>query len=148
MMTSQVAVKLSIFLFMTRYAKIHLEIHLAQPVHRWNIPMAPQTINLRNHVRKMPELYKIRDKVDANPWHGDLPVKIGLFFLNLGVHWNHVFVAKKALLDFRKPGMLSTLDIWMAEAAVDLLHPGVNAVAEKDRLDRSQLLSRKQVIKI
>jgi len=44
--------------------------------------------------------------------------------------------------------VLGPLDIRMAEAAVDLLHPGMNAVAEIDRLAGTDFLVRKHVIHV
>ncbi len=94
----------------------------------------------------MPELYKIGNKVDANPGDRDLFVQMFLLFLNLRVHRNYVFMAKETLFDFRQSRMLRALDIRMAETAVDLFYPGVYPVAEIDRLDRSDVLSREKVI--
>ena len=93
----------------------------------------------------MPELYKIGNKVDSNPGDRDFVVQILLLFLNLGMHRNYVFMAKETLLDFRQSRVLRALYIRMAETAVDLFDPGMNTVAEKDGLDRSNVLSGEQV---
>ena len=146
MMTTQIAVELRLFLLVACNAEIHLEIHLAQPVHRRNITVAPQAVDLRHYVRSMPELYKIGDKVDANPWDRDLFVQMFLLFLNLWVHRNYVFMAKETLIDFRQARMLRALYIRMAEAAVDLFYAGVHPVAEIDRLNRSDVLFREEVV--
>src|SRR5271157_1755422 len=106
MMTAQIAVKLSVFLLVACDAEIHLEIHPAQPVHRWNLTVTPEAVDLRNHVRLMPELYKIGNKVDPDPGDRDLLVKMLLLFLNLGVHRNYIFMAKETLFDFRQSRML------------------------------------------
>jgi hypothetical protein len=148
MMASQVAVKLSVFFLVARNAKIHLKINSLQPVKDRHVSMAPQAIDLRDHMRLMSEFYEIRHKKYPNPGDGNFLVKVGILFLNLRMQWNHVFVAKETLLDFRKSRMLSPFYIWMAEAAVDLLYPGMYPVAEKDRLDRPQVLFWKEVEKV
>ena len=96
----------------------------------------------------MPELYKIGNKVDSNPGYWNFLVQMLLLFHNLGMHRNYVFMAKETLFDFRQSRMLSTLDIRMAETAVDLFYPGVYPVAEIDRLDRSNVLYREKVKKV
>ena len=144
-MTTKITVELRLFLRVACNAEIHLKIHSAQPVHRRNISVTSQTVNFRNYVRTVPELYKIGNKIDSHPGDRDLFVQILLLFLNLGMHWNYVFMAEETLLDFRQSRVLSALYIGMAEAAVDLFYPGVNTMAEKDGLDRSNVLSRKQV---
>ncbi len=103
---------------------------------------------MRNHVRLMPELYKIGNKVDADPGDRDLFVKMSLFFQDLGMHRNYIFMAKETFFYFRQSRMLRTLDIRMAETAVDLFNAGVYPVAEKDRLDRSEVLSREKVVEV
>ena len=50
---------------------------------------------------------------------------------------DHVIVAKKTFLHLRDTRILGPLDEGMAEAAVDLLYPRMDAVAERDRLVRS-----------
>ena len=105
-MTAKITIKLRVFLLVACDAEIHLEIHTAQTVHRWDLTVTPETVDLRNHVRLMPELYKIGNKVDADPGNRDLLVKILLLFYNLGVHWNYVFMAKETLFDFRQSRML------------------------------------------
>jgi hypothetical protein len=106
MMAAQIAVKLRVFLLVACYAEIHLEIHPDQPVHRWNGAMAPEAVDLRNHMRLMSELYKIGNKVDADPWDREVFVKMRLFVQDLGVHRNYVFMAKETLFDFRQSRML------------------------------------------
>jgi hypothetical protein len=146
MMTAQIAVKLRMFLLVACDAEIHLEIDPAQTVHRWDVAVTPEAVDLRNDVRLMPELYKIGNKVDADPGNRYLVVQILLLFDNLRVHRNYIFMAKETFFDFGQSRMLSTLDIRMAETAVDLFYPGVYPVAEIDRLDRSDVLSREKVV--
>jgi hypothetical protein len=147
-MTPQITVKLSVFLLVARNAELHLEIHLAQPVHRRNIPVTRQAVDLSAHVGNMPKLHKIGNKVDANPGDRHLSVQVLLLLLNLGMHRNYIFMAKKTLFHFRQSCVLSSLDIRMAEAAVDLLNPCMYPVAEIDWLDRSQVLLRKKVVEV
>jgi hypothetical protein len=144
-MTTKIAVELRFSLRVACDAEIHLEIHSAQPVHRRNVSVTSQTVNLCHYVRTVPELYKIGNKVDSHPGDWDFFDQIILLFLNLGMHRNYVFMAKETLLDFRQPRVFRALYVRMAETAIDLFDPGMNTVAEKDGLDRSNVLSREQV---
>jgi hypothetical protein len=148
MMTAQIAVKLRFFLLVACDTEIHLEIHPAQTVHRQHLTVTPEAVDLRNYVRLMPELYKIGNKVDADPGDWNFVVQMLLFFDNLGVHRNYIFMAKETFFDFRQSRMLRALDIRMAETAVDLFNAGVYPVAEIDRLDRSDVLSREKVVEV
>ena len=147
-MTAKITIKLRVFLLVACDAEIHLEIHPAQTVHRWNVAVTPEAVDLRNHVGLMPELYKIGNKIDSNPGNWHLFVKILLFFQNLGVHRNYIFMAIETFFDFRQSRMLRALDIRMAETAVDLFDAGVYPVAEIDRLDRSDVLPGEEIVQI
>jgi hypothetical protein len=96
----------------------------------------------------VPEFDEIRDKIDAHPGDRDFPVQMLLFFHYLGMHGNNVLMAKEAFLDFRKPGMLGAFDIGVAEAAVYLFYPGMDAMTEVDRLARPYFRRREHEIKI
>ncbi len=148
MMTTEIAVELRLFFLVTGDAELHLEFHFAQAVHRWDIPMTPQAVDLSHHVRAMPEFHEIRNEEYADPGHRNLLVQILLFLQNLRVRRDYVLMAKKALLDFRQSRMLPTVHERVAETAIDLFDSGMNPVAEIDRLDRPDVLYREKVKKV
>jgi hypothetical protein len=133
---------------MTRYAEIHLKIHSAQPIHRRNITVTPQAVDLRDHVGAMPEFYEIRNKVYAHPGNRHLLVQVLFLLYDLRVHWDYILMAKETLLDFGQSRMLATLYKRMAESAVDLFYTCMYPMAEIDRLPRSEILFREKVVEV
>ena len=144
-MTAQITVQLCVSLHMACNAEIHLEINSPQSIHRRNITMARQTVDLRGHMRTMPEFHKIRNEVDSNPGHRHLFIEIFFLFNDLGMCRNYILVAKETLFNFRQSRMFSTFNVWMAETAIDLFDACMYAVAEIDRLNRPDVLSREKV---
>jgi hypothetical protein len=149
MMAAQVTVELGTFFLMAFDTELHLKINGAKAIHRRDVAMTPQAIYFSPlNMRLVPEFYEIRDKVYAYPRNGNPLIQVLLFFHDFRMHRDNIFMAEEAFLDLRKSGMFGTLDIGMAKAAVDLLDPGMNPVAEIDRLTGSDTRVRKYEIKV
>jgi hypothetical protein len=77
---------------------------------------------------------KLRDP--ENPYPGDRfsRIQVGLLFPDFRMVRYDILVAEEALFYGGQAGILRPADIRVAEAAVDLLHPRVDPVAERDGL--------------
>ncbi|MHB8111594.1 MAG: hypothetical protein ACYDHW_16345, partial [Syntrophorhabdaceae bacterium] len=97
--------------------------------------MAPGAIEpCPGHMGAMMEIYKIGYPKDALPRYGPLRIIIGFHLPYLRMRGDNVFVAKETFFHFRNPGILGPFYKGMAEAAIDLFHPGMHAMTERDRL--------------
>ena len=118
------------------YAKAHLELDRLKPVLRLHVSVTVAAIKLLpEYMRLMPEKNKIWRVKNSFPRNRGVCLQVLLFNLDLRMIRNDVFMAIETLLDRWKPRVLRTLDIGMAEPAVDLLHPRMYAMAEVNWLN-------------
>jgi hypothetical protein len=149
MVASQPAIQLRILLPVTINAETHLEINPLQAVLRGHIPVTFFTIQPSPiDVRHVPELYMVGHKEGLHPPDRVLLVQVLLFLHNPGMCWNDMLVAVEAFFHGRQSGMVRPFNIRVAEAAIDLLHPGMNPVAEWNRLLRPYIVAGEKVIEI
>jgi hypothetical protein len=148
MVTRQPAIQGCILLLMTVYTKGHLEVHLHQPVVALHLAVARSAVNPRPDVWLMVEFHMIGDIVNSHPGHRGLRVEMPSFLHDLRMLGNDVRVTEKTECHSRDSCILRSVHIRMAEPAVDLLHPRMNAMAEIDRLLRSKPLFRVDVVKV
>jgi hypothetical protein len=148
-MTRQPTIQLGIHLPMTADAKAHLKFYGMQAIHVLHLPMALRAVQTGPfNVGKVIEVNEIRHPENSDPGHRFfLPVML-LFLEDLGMMRNDVFMAEKTFFHGRKAGIQGSFDEGMAEPAVDLLHPGMDPMAEIDRLLRAETLSGETVIEI
>ena len=138
-MTRQPAIQLRVHLAVAVDAKPHLEIQRPQPVHGFYISVTLDTIQAGPFdMGDVIEKDEIRDPVGTDPRYGFFLPVMFLLLNDLGMVRNNVLMAEEALFQGRDPGMSRSFHKGMAEAAVNLLHPGMNAVAEINRLLRAK----------
>ncbi|HSK13023.1 MAG TPA: hypothetical protein VK907_07385, partial [Phnomibacter sp.] len=149
MMARQPAIHLSFHLAMAVYAKLHFEFNGHQAVHPLHRSMAAGTFQIGPaDVRQVLKFDMVRHIKNFHPFHGLPGVIVSSFILNFRVQGNDIFMAVEAFLNGGNTGVLAALDIRMAEAAVDRFDPGVNPMAEGDRLPRTDPLMRIGIINI
>ena len=148
-MTRQPAVQVGVQFPVASDAKAHLEFYRLEPVHGLHVTVAVGTVQLRpQYVGAVMEEDEIGKDEDPDP--GDRLFREIVFLLleNFRMVRNHVLVAEKAFFYRGQPGVLRALHVGVAEAAVDLLHPGMDAVAEEDRLLRADPFQGEKIVKI
>lgn len=147
MVACQPAIGLRLQPLMTIDAELHLKIYRLQPVHSGHVPMADDAIEFGHlNMRLVTEFDIIRHKENTDPRNRYFLIIMFLFLNQLGMERDNIIVAEKTFLQRRKPGFLRTVDERMAEAAVDLLDPGMNPVAERNRLFRTNPQRQVKVI--
>jgi len=148
-MTRQPAVDLRLHLPMTVEAKSHFKIYGFQAIHGFHVSMALRTIQPGPFdMGDVIKIDKIRHPKNSDPRNGNFPVIMLLFLENLRMARNDVLMAEKTFLHRRQPGIGRPFHEGMAEPAVDLFHPGMDAVAEVNRLLRADPLPGINVIEI
>ena len=148
-MTRQPAVQLGVPLPVAANAKSHFKIYRTQSIHILHFTMTLRTVqpgpfDMRNVI----EINEVRHPIDPQPGDGFLLIIVLLFLENLGMVRNDVLMAEKAFLHGRQSRMGGAFHVRVAESTVDLLHPGMNPMAEINRLLRADPLARENVIQI
>jgi hypothetical protein len=142
------AVEISLLLFVARDAKAHLELSILQSIHALHFAVTLFAHDLLFDVPFVVEKDVLREIVDLDPRCRRLGIEIVVFLFYLRVIGNDVLVTVQAFFHRRYPWESRAIHIGMTEFALDLLHPGVNPVAERDRLFRSKTFDRHEVKKI
>ncbi len=148
-MTRQPAVQLSSHLPVAADAETHFEFYRSEPVHGLHVPVAVGAIQLGpQDMGLVTEEDEVGEDEDSDP--GDRPFREKVFLLleNFRMVGNDVFVAEKTFFHGRKPGMLRAFHEGVAEAAVDLLYPGMDTVAEEDWLLLADASQGGKIVKI
>ena len=100
--------------------------------------MTLDAVKLSEHdVGLMSEFDVVRNIVDLDPGYRCIRIIMLFFFHDLRVHGDDVFVAEEAFLHGRYPGMIGPSDKGVAEAAIDLLDPGMDPMTEINGLLRT-----------
>ena len=144
----QPAVQLGVHLSVAIEAKAHFEILPDKPVHLPHLPVAIFAIETGSQVRPMVEFHMVGHIENPDPRHRYFRFQMPPFLQNLGVLRNDVLVAEETDAYGRDSGVGRTFPKRMAEAAVDLLDPRVNPVAEENRLNRADPPVREIIIEI
>ena len=148
-MTGQPAVELSLPFSVAFHAKAHLKIDGDEPVLSLNVAMALLAIDsVPAHMRLMTEEDIIRREENPNPRDRFLRLKVLLLLQNLRMLGDDVFMAEKTFLHRRESRVLGTLHKGMTEAAVDVFHACMDAMAERNGLlwpDRPARISKHEV---
>lgn len=148
-MTRQPTIQLGSQLSVASDAKAHLELYRFEAVHGLYLPVAVAAVQLSpQDMRLMPEKDEVGEDEDAYPGNRLSGQMVFLLLKNFRMFRNHVLVAKKAFFYRRQPGMLRTLHVGMAEATVNLLYPGMDAVAEIDRLPRADPFPGEKIVEV
>jgi hypothetical protein len=138
-MTRQPAVDVRLLLSVTGDAESHLKGHPLEPIHGLDLAVALFTNDFFLDVSFVVKKNMLRDVIYFDPWRRHLSIKILMLLLDFRVANNDVLVTVKAFFYRRDAGEMGTTHIGMAELALDLLHPGMHMMAERDRLLRSQV---------
>jgi hypothetical protein len=64
---------------------------------------------------------------------------------DFGMFGNNVVVAKETFFHRRDPGINGVTYVWMTELALNFLYAGMQLMAERDRLFRTDFKSRRRV---
>ena len=146
-MTRQPAVQVGVQFPVAPDAKAHLEFYRFKPVHGLHVPVAVGTVQLRpQDMGAVVEEDEIGEDEDPDPGDRFFRQIVFLLLENFRMVRNHIFVTEKTLFNGRQPRVLRALHEGMAEAAVDLLHPGMDAVAEEDRLLRADPFQGEKIV--
>ena len=137
-MTRQPAVHLGVQFPVAVDAETHLEFYRSKPVHGLHIPVAVGAIQLGpQYMGLVTEEDEVGEDEDPDPGDRLFRQIVFLLFENFRMIRNHIFVAEETFFHGRQPCMLRPFHVGVAEAAVDLLYPGMDAVAERNRLLRA-----------
>jgi hypothetical protein len=147
-MTGHPAVQLGVELLMAGDTKLHLKFYRHQAVHLFYFSVAVRTIDLSIDMGPVVEFYVIRYIVDPHPGDGGFGFPMPFLLHDLGMEGDDVLMAEETFADFGDPGIMRAVHKGMAEATVNLLHPGVNPMAEINRLLRPDGLIGVKIIKV
>jgi hypothetical protein len=115
-------------------AKLHLKVDGDQSVLPFHLSMARGAIDPVSDVGLMVEFNMIRDVKHSDPWDRGLRIEMPPLLDDLGMLGNDIPVTEEALSHRWNPGIPRAVDKRMAESATDLLIPGMDPMAEIDRL--------------
>ncbi len=125
--------------------KLHLKIFPFEPVHCFYCTMALAAIDFLFDMPLVVEEDMFRDIVDFNPRCRGLRIKINVFFLNLRMRFNNMFMTVKAFFHRRYAGESGAVYIGMTESALNLLYSGMNPMAESNGLFRPYVCRRRKI---
>ena len=110
--------------------------------HRSDIPVALFAVDPLGNMRSMIEIHKVGDPIDLHP--ADRLLRLPRFadLDDLRLRCRHELMASHAGLHRRDVGIRSASCTAVTILAVDLVGPGMDRVAEGDRLARACLLAR------
>ena len=147
-MTCQPAIQSSLFFPVTFDAKAHLKGCFFEPVHGFYNEMTSLALNLLLDVPFVIEKDMLREIVDFDPRDRCPTVEVLVLLLDFRMIGDHISMTIEALFHGRDTRKDRTVHIGMAEPALDVLHAGMNPVAEGDGLFRSETGRRVNVKKI
>ncbi len=136
-MACQPAVEICIFLLMTLDTLTHAPYFLRQPLKVLHLTVTFSTGNFAIDVALVIEQHMFGHIIYFYPGRGCIGVKVFVFFFYPGMIGNNIFVAVQAFFDRRYSGIIGIRHVGVAVLALDLFHPAVNIVAERDGLLRS-----------
>ena len=129
-MTGQPASEVGLLLPVTVNAESHKETVFFESVHGLHLAVAFLAGQFLPNVSFMVEKDKLWNIVDLDPRRWSLGVVIFVLLLNPRKLFYDVVVAIQAFLHRRNSGKFGAIHIGMAELALDILHTGVDPVAE------------------
>ncbi len=133
------AVERRFFLRVTVDAKAHVDfMHRHHPIHRLHRPVTASAFYPRMYMRPMREAHEVGQRVHAIPLdleRGRRVVRPGPRHRLDAAAGYSVTVASDATRDRWNSGLGRSARIGMAELAGNLVHPGMDAMAERYRLD-------------
>jgi len=126
-------------------AKFHFKTDALEPVHGFHIPVAFLAGEFFHDMPLVVEKYVLRNVVDLDPWGRRLCIEIVVLLLNLGMFGDNVLMAVQTFLHWRNPRECRTTHVRVTELTLNLFHPGMNPVAERDGLGRADIFYRRNV---
>ena len=148
-MTRQPAIQVRPQFSVAGDTETHLKSNLLQAVIGFYVPVAFATVKPGPlDVGDMVEIDEVGNPEDAHPGDRLLLVEMLLFFQELGVLGDDIFMAEKTFLHRGDPRIGRPLHKGMAEPAVDLLYPRMDAMAEVNRLLRPKVEGGNRIIKV
>ena len=144
----QPTIHIRLLLKMALDAKPHLEFILLEPVHGLDLAVTSLALDIAVDVSLVVEQNVLRHIVHLHPWRGCPGVEIVMLFLDPGVVGDDILVAMQTLLHRRQPRMVGIIHIGMAIPTLDLLNPGMEAVAERNGLFQTGVRARRKIIEI
>jgi hypothetical protein len=136
-MACQPAIEVGIFLSVTRDALTHAPDLLRQPLNLLHLTVTFLTGNFVVYVTLVVKQHVFGHIIDFYPGRWRIGVKVFVFLFYPGMFGNNIFMAVQAFFYGRYSGMVGIGHIRVAVLTLDLFDPGVNIVAEGNRLLRS-----------
>ena len=133
-MTRQPAVQLGIELLMTGDTKLHLKFHRHQSIHLLYFSVTVHTIDFSLDMGLVVEFYMIGYVIHPHPGDGGFGFQMPSLLHDLGMVGNNVLMTEETFTDLGDSSIMRAVNKGMAKSTVDLLHPGMNPVAEIDGL--------------
>jgi hypothetical protein len=137
--TSQPTAQVCLFLFVTLDAKFHFKTDSFEPVHSFHIPVAFIAGEFFLDMPLVVEKYVLRNVVDLDPWGRRLGIEIVVLLLNLGMFGDNVLMAVQTFLHWRNPRECRTTHVRVTELTLNLFHSGMNPMAERYGLCRTDV---------
>ena len=148
-MTRQPAIHLRSPLPVTVKAKPHLKIDWEEPVEGFDRAVAFGAVEFGPlDMGDVVEEDKVRNPVNPDPGNRLSAIKMLLFLYDLGVMGNDVLMTVEALFHRRNPRVGGALHAGMAKPAGNLLHPGMDPVAEVNGLLGADISLRIEIVKV
>lgn len=146
-MTCQPAVEVGIFLLVTFDALTHTPDFLRQALEFLHLTVTFLTGNFVVDMTLVIKQHMFGHIVDFYPGRRCIGVKEFVFLFYPGMFGNNIFMAVQAFFHGRYSGMIGIGHVGVAILALDLLHPAVDIMAERDGLFRPDTGLRRGVEK-
>ena len=130
---------------MTGDAKLHVKIDPLDPIHALYRPVALLALNLIVDMALMIEQDMFGQVVDLPPRRRRFRIKVPVLFSNPGMIGDDIIVTIETLLHRRNSGKVGTGDIGVAELTLYVFNTGMQSVAERDGLFRTDIGCRRHV---
>ena len=130
---------------MTGDAESHLKIDPLDPIHGLYRPVALLALNLTVDMALMIEQNMFGQVVDLPPRRRRFGIEVRMLLSYPGMISDDIIVAIETLFHRRNPGKIGTGDIGVAKLALYVFNAGVQAVAERDGLFRTDIGCRRHV---
>ncbi len=148
-MARQPAVELRSPLPVAVDAETHLEIDRNKPVQGAHRTVAFGAVEFGPlDMGDVVEEDKVRNPVNPDPRNRLSAIKMLLFLYDLGVMGNDVLMTVEALFHRGNPRVGGALHAGMAKPAGNLLHPGMDPVAEENGLLGADISLRIEIVKV
>jgi hypothetical protein len=132
----------------TLNAKSHFIPPSLEPMHRFHSTVAFPARDIAVDMPLMVKKHVLCNQIDLHPWGGSSGIKISMFFLYPRMIGDDILVTMQAFFHRRKSWKIGIGDIGVTITALNLFHPAVHLMAERNGLLRSDVYGLVRIEKI